>query len=300
MSYRGVHISKPSRLSLKESSLLIENRDSGAVKIPLEDIAFIVLDTMQVNLSAALISACADQACIIIVCGKNHIPNGCLIPYAKYYRQQETVLAQLNLSLPRKKKLWQQIIKAKVINQAHCLKSHGRDIKGYDSLMLLARKVKSGDSSGIEAQAARVYFSYFCTNFKRDYKGEDRLNSLLNYGYALVRSLVARKISALGFIPSLGIFHSSMTNAFNLADDFLEPWRPFVDSFSKKIFYEDPKAEKLSLEDRQKLTEIFLYDLQLYGEEYPLLQACKKNIQEIRKYYLGGPMPEFPSFLTGR
>lgn len=299
MSIRGVHISEPARLYLKHFCLNIKSGDKEPFSVALEDINYIVLDTDQVNLSAALLSACAEKGCLVICCDKKHMPNGSLLPFHTFYRQLETVQAQLKLSLPRKKRLWQQIIQHKIRNQATCLALFANKRELSRKVAVLEKKVTSGDPDNVEALAARLYFKGYMQGFQRDSKGEDRLNALLNYGYALIRAAIARNLTVLGFITCLGVQHRGMENAFNLADDLIEPWRPFVDAHARVIFEKRIEEKKLNKEDRQELTNIFNYSVLFEQGESFLVQALRRQAEQLRSFYQGGTMPNFPDFAPG-
>ena len=207
--------------------------------------------------------------------------------------------AQLALSEPRKKRLWQRIVQGKIRNQASALARLGRTRETVSRVAVLEQKVSSGDAGNAEAQAARLYFAAYVQGFLRDTDGRDRLNALLNYGYALVRAAVARDLTASGFIPCLGIHHRSMDNAFNLADDFLEPWRPFVDVLAHTIFYRRPQETDLTGEDRRELMNIFFTPVLFEEGTRGLLQAISRQMEQMRAYYLGGALPAFPDFAPG-
>ena len=165
-------------------------------------------------------------------------------------------------------------------------------------MSVLSAKVKSGDSDNVEGAAARLYWQYWEDHFSRDQDGADRLNVMLNYGYALVRALVARELAGRGFSPSLGLHHRSMANAFNLADDMIEPWRPFVDSLALAVWRKTSEQTAFSLEDRRALANVFFQPVRMDGAEMLLLDAVKKQIEQLRVFYLklrdDIPLPCFP------
>lgn len=295
MNWRGMHVSEPARLSVKQGQMLLERRDE-TFTFPLEDMAFLILDTQQVSLTAALMARCAEAGCLVICCNDKHMPCGSLLPFHTFYRHAETLQRQITLSEARKKRLWQQIIRRKILNQAWSLHRAGKP--EAERLSVLSAKVKSGDSDNVEGAAARLYWQYWEEHFNRNQDGEDRLNVMLNYGYALVRALTARELAGRGFSPSLGVHHRSMANAFNLADDMLEPWRPFVDSLALAIRRKTPGQTAFCLEDRRALANIFFQPVRMDGAEMLLLDAVKKQIEQLRVFYLklrdDIPLPCFP------
>lgn len=297
MNWRGMHVSEPARLSVKQGQMLLERRD-GTFTFPLEDMAFLILDTQQVSLTAALMARCAEAGCLVICCNDKHMPCGSLLPFHTFYRHAETLQRQITLSEVRKKRLWQQIIRRKILNQAWSLHRAGRPDEQADRLSVLSAKVKSGDSDNVEGAAARLYWQYWEEHFNRDQDGADRLNVMLNYGYALVRALMARELAGRGFSPSLGLHHRSMANAFNLADDMMEPWRPFVDSLALAVWRKNSEQTAFSLEDRRALANVFFQPVRMDGAEMLLLDAVKKQVEQLRVFYLklrdDIPLPCFP------
>lgn len=224
MAWRGVHITQPARLSLADAQIVV-SRDDGDIRLPIEDVAWMVIDTPQASLSTALLSACMDAGMVIVMTDRTHTPNGMILPFHSHYRQADIAAMQIAISAPLKKRLWQNVVQAKIANQAASLETIGQDATALHSMM---RLVGSGDPDNVEARAARAYWPRLFTDFIRD-DANDKRNALLNYGYAVVRSAVARALVAAGLLPAFGVNHASITNAFNLADDMVEPFRPFVD-----------------------------------------------------------------------
>lgn len=283
MSRLGVYVSEAARLSLRQGRLVVG--DKGGV--PLEDVNYIVLDTRQTTLTGALLAACADMGCAVITADERHMPNGVLLGFHPYHRQAETVQAQLNLSQPRKKRLWQQLIRAKIVNQSLCLRLADCPPAQAEKVHVCAAKVRSGDMGNMEATAARLYWSLYAPDFRRHAAEEDRLNSLLNYGYAVLRALLARDLAALGFVACLGIHHHGLHNPFNLADDLLEPWRPFVDHVALSLWREQPHAADLSPGDKQRLISLTHQDVLYDGGVCGLLAAMRQYVGRVRAYMVG-------------
>lgn len=225
MAYRHIVIRKPSKLSTRDEQLVIKQEE--AFRIPLEDIVTITLENPTITISSALLSKCIEHHVEIIVCDKKWLPSGILQPFHRHSRQKAVLEIQLGLSKPFKKRIWQQIVIQKISNQGRCLELLNK-VEESKKIHAISRNVESGDRTNREAYAAKVYFELlFGANFNR--RDENVKNIALNYGYSIMRSLVARSLVRYGFSPSIGIFHDSQTNAFNLADDFMEVLRPFID-----------------------------------------------------------------------
>ncbi|MFK7161813.1 type II CRISPR-associated endonuclease Cas1 [Marinospirillum sp. MEB164] len=228
MGWRSVIISQPGYLKLKDQALTVEQQD-GSVRIPLEDIAVLLLDNPQITLTAPLLSACADQQIAVITTGADHHPNGLLLPYSPHSRSLKVLRQQLALSQPRRKRLWQTLVQQKILNQAAVLQRFEQPLMAR-KLEALARQVKSGDSDNQEALAAQLYFpALLGKGFTRQQTSFH--NALLNYGYAVIRAALAKHLVSYGFLTPLGLHHCNEQNAFNLADDLIEPFRPLVDAY---------------------------------------------------------------------
>ena len=252
MAWRGVHITQPARLTLADNQIVV-SRDDGEIRLSIEDIAWIVVDTPQVTLSSALISACMDAGIAMITTDRTHTPSGLLLPFHRHHRQAEIAVLQVSASLPLRKRLWQAIVQAKIGNQAAVLKDCGQN---PTPLLAMAERVGSGDPDNAEARAARAYWPRLFRDFVRE-DGTDKRNGLLNYGYAVVRSAVARALVAVGLLPAFGINHASISNAFNLADDLVEPFRPFVDRLVWKLTDRGTiSSGDTSVQERRELASI--------------------------------------------
>lgn len=258
MAWRSVVITQPARLALKQRALQVE-QDAGTVRVPLEDISVLVIDQPQVSLTAQLLSACAASQIAVITVGPDHHPNGVLLPHLPHSRGLKVMRAQLDMSLPRRKQLWRHIVQRKIRNQAAVLSLHGHDVPARQ-LIRLASEVRSGDAGHHEAQAARLHFRHlFGEGFTR---AQDRLhNAALNYGYSLVRSALARSLVAYGFLTAFGLHHKSEQNAFNLADDLLEPFRPIVDQHVLMNFPADDEERDLNRDDKACLVNLLHEDI---------------------------------------
>lgn len=298
MSWRGLCVSQPSRLDLRAGRLVLRRDGEADVALPLEDLAFVVIDTPQARVSTALLSACAEQGCLLLTVDARHMPCAAVLPLAPYYRQLSTLRAQTALGEARKKRLWQACVQAKIGNQAVCLRLLGRD--GVERLTALRARVGSGDPDNVEAVAARLYWGRLFRRFRRDPDAGDRRNSLLNYAYALLRACVARELAARGFAPALGIHHRGPYNAFNLADDVMEAWRPFADMLVARHLDTGPAALPLDdgaigPEDKRALLGLLQRQVDWDGGQCPLPQAVGRHVEAVRLYYAEkGPLPPFP------
>jgi CRISP-associated protein Cas1 len=272
MAWRGVHISQPSRLKYRDKQLVVE-QDNSSVSLAIEDIAWLILDTPQVSLTGSLLSALAGAGVAMIVPDEKHHPSGVLLPFHQHHAQAHIAHAQVEISLPLKKRMWQNIIVAKINNQAALLDLLGRE-RG-NTLRAMTGRVGSGDPDNIEAQAARAYWSALFSQFTRADEG-DRRNALLNYGYAVVRAAIARAFVASGLLPAFGIHHASKVNAFNLVDDLIEPFRPFVDQSAHARALETD-GDTLTVDDRRHMANI-LNDTAMIGAERMTLLAASEAI----------------------
>lgn len=223
MAFRTVVISNEAELHVHSDQLVAIQGQS--YWIPLEDIAVLVLENPRIWLSSAALSLIAASGVAVAVCDERHMPTGILLPHCRHSRQLAATRQQLAASLPQKKRLWQRIVVSKIRNQARCLEA--LDLPGAEKLEEYANRVTSGDSTGLEGTAARYYFARLMPGIRR-HSGQNP-DGALDYGYAVVRAAVARALVGHGLYPAIGIHHDSQLNAFNLADDLLEPFRPFVD-----------------------------------------------------------------------
>lgn len=296
MAWRGLHISKPSRLFLNHNQMVV-GQDGTELRFAIEDIAWIILDTPQVSLTSALMSACMDADIAVIMTDEKHLPCGMGLPFHRHFRQGNIAEIQTMAGVPLKKRLWQTIIQSKICNQATVLDLAGQE--GSQPLREMAKLVKSGDPDNVEARAAREYWSCLWDNFRRKDDADHR-NMLLNYGYAVVRASVARALVASGLLPAIGIHHACGVNAFNLADDLIEPFRPFVDFFTwQKNRNAVSQDINLSLEDRQEMAGILLTEVRIDNGNQTLLAATETSAASlVRAMESSAPqalfLPEFP------
>ena len=277
MAWRVIGISNPAQLSLKDHQLVI--RQDETVSIPIEDIDALVLDSHGLTFTANLITELSTSSTTVVVCDEKHLPASVIMPYSQHSRQAKVSRQQLAMSQPLKKQLWQKIIVQKIINQATVLKKFN-----YDSVTLhnLADSVKSGDSTNRESQAARLYFSLLLDDTTR--RKPMWYNSALNYGYAMVRSHIARHISARGLVASQGIFHRSELNAFNLADDIIEPYRPIVDNHilsSVAPFHIGEPDANLTKADRQRIIDVLNCPAIINSKKFSTKHAIEYTVESF-------------------
>lgn len=277
MAWKGVHLSRPARLNTADGQIVVA-QDDGEVRLPLEDVAYIVLDAPHATLTTTLLSACMEAGIVLVSVDQRHMPNGMMLPFHRHHRQAGVAAAQLALSEPFRKRCWQRVVMAKIENQAAHLAACGRS--GSPVLLAMARRVGSGDPDNVEARAARDYWRRLFDDFIRD-DPSDLRNKLLNYGYAVVRAGIARALVAYGLLPSVGLNHASVTNAFNLADDIIEPFRPFVDRLGSARCAGRSRDDELTIDDRRAMAGILMQDCRVGGEIVSLLVATEKAAEGL-------------------
>ena len=266
MAWRTVVISNPARLKVENDQLVIVQGE--AVRLPLEDIGALLLETPEVLLTSALLDRLAEHDVMLVVCDRRHLPSMIGLPFAGHSRLAAVQRMQLETTVPFRKRCWQAVVKRKIANQAECLRILG--VEGADGLTLMAARVASGDAGNIESAAAREYFRQaFGEDFIRG--DDDAINSGLDYGYAIQRAAVARALVVHGFLPAQGIHHHSELNQFNLADDFIEPLRPLVDLCVAKM---RPEGE-LTKAHRETLVTLLHADVLIAGQRQAALRAAE-------------------------
>jgi CRISPR-associated protein Cas1 len=254
-------------------------RDDGEVRIAIEDLAWIVLDTPHATLTSTLVSACMDAGVAMIFTDARHTPSGMALPFHRHHRQGAVARLQADAKESLKNRLWQAIIRRKIHNQAAVLSELGKP--EASTLKEIARHVEPGDPENVEARAARFYWARLFADYTRE-DFNDRRNKLLNYGYAVVRAGIARALVASGLIPVFGLAHGGAANAFNLADDLLEPFRPFVDRLAFKTSENGMgKDGDLSVEDRRTMAGALLIDARAASETVTLLVAAETAAQSL-------------------
>lgn len=281
-------MTRPAYLSMASEQMIIKYpiEISKEIKsVPIEDIGILVLENPQLTITHTLLARLAKANVCVISCDEKHMPIAINIPLEGHSEQSERHRYQVDASLPLKKNLWQQTISSKILNQYNVLKSF--DIE-TPKLAYWATNVKSGDSQNYEAQAASVYWRVFFedSDFTRDQYGIAP-NNALNYGYAVLRSVTARSIVASGLIPTLGIFHRNKYNAFCLADDLMEPYRPFVDALVKDIISQYGTHDFLTTEIKKELLSIPVLDVIIDGKASPLMVAMSRTTHSLYECFAG-------------
>lgn len=277
MAWRGLHISRRTYLSLADNQIVAKQEETEA-RIPIEDVAWVVLDSPQVTVSTALIAACMDAGVVLITTDKSQTPSGMMLPFHRHHRQAEIAALQASLSVPLKKRLWQILVRMKIENQASNLAACGRDAMALRAMVHL---VGTGDPDNTEARAARAYWPRLFIDFIRE-DATDKRNALLNYGYAIVRSAVARALVAAGLVPAFGLNHASVTNAFNLADDLVEPFRPFVDRQVWALTAEGTvRNGETTIEQRRTLASVLTATATFGAETVSLLTATEQAAESL-------------------
>lgn len=276
MAWKGLHLSRPARLNVCDNQIVV-SQDDGEARIALEDLAYVVLDAPHATLTSTLLSACMEAGVVIVAVDARHTPSGLALPFHSHHRQAGVAAKQAALTEPFKKRCWRRIVAAKIDNQAAHLESLDRNA---EALRAMAKRVGSGDSNNIEAQAARDYWRALFANFTRD-NASDLRNKMMNYGYAVARAGVARALVAYGLLPAFGLHHASVTNAFNLADDLIEPFRPFVDALAAQRARDREKSDELTIDDRRAMAGVLLADAHVGKEKVSLLVATEKAAESL-------------------
>lgn len=282
MIKKSILLENKASISTKNLQLVIktENRESS---IPIEDIGFIVIDHPEIYLSIPAINLLVENNTSVIICNASHLPNGMFLNLNSHHIQQEIFKNQINASVPLKKQLWQQTIIEKITNQGILLQNVTAKTNNFE---FLASKVLSGDSSNMEGVAASFYWKvFFEQKFKRERFG-DYPNNFLNYGYAILRAATARALSGSGLLNTLGIHHKSKYNAFALADDIMEPFRPIVDEKVAEIM-QNYSEQELNTQIKAELLQILTRTVYFKDEKSPLMVALQKTASSLQQCYTG-------------
>ncbi|MBR5623054.1 MAG: type II CRISPR-associated endonuclease Cas1 [Opitutales bacterium] len=304
MVKRILYFENPVFLSLKYRSLQIRFPEETGLELreaPIEDLGFIVLDNPRITITQALIAALMENKVGVVTCDSVRMPTGLMLPFNGHTLQSKVFRLQAEISLPLKKQLWKQIVCAKIQNQKKILECEGLDFAPLDKI---ANSIKSGDSENCEGQAAAYYWKTLfpsIPNFVRSREGEPP-NNLLNYGYAVLRAIVARAIVSSGLHPTLGIFHRNQYNAYCLADDLMEPYRPFVDKAVLGIIATNQDISGLTKPIKGRLYGISVDDVLMNGIRRPLMAAISQTIAGFVQTLTNGnrkiPLPEVPVYAT--
>ena len=289
MIKRTLYFGNPAFLSLRNAQLVINipnangmDDASGKNTVPIEDIGIVVLDNKQITITHGVLESLLENNVALLTCDSNHMPAGLFLPLCGNTTQNERFRYQIDASIPLMKQLWQQTVQSKIQNQALVLKEcRGTEVR---NMFKWIDEVRSGDSDNMEARAAAYYWANLFSKFKRDREGEPP-NNLLNYGYAILRATVARGLVSSGLIPTLGIHHHNRYNAYCLADDIMEPYRPFVDRLVVKMF--DNGIENLDKKAKTELLSIPMLDVTINGQRSPLMIAVGWTTSSLYKCFNG-------------
>ena len=292
MIKRTLNFSNPAYLSKKNNQLLIKypkNKDGeepDSITVPIEDIGIIILENPQITISHSLLSALLENNTAVVTSDKRHHPNGLFLNLDGNTLQSEKFNAQINASIPLKKQLWQQTITAKIKNQAALLKEKEIPVS---NMLTWARKVRSGDPDNFEARAAAYFWENIFIDihdFKRG-REEEAPNNLLNYGYAILRAIVARSLVGSGLLPTLGIYHHNKYNAYCLADDIMEPYRPYVDRIVVEIVEKGEDFYEISSSIKRQLLSIGTVDVVIDDKSSPLMVAMQRTTASLARCFEG-------------
>ena len=293
MIKKTLYFGNPSYLSLRDRQLVIrlpgaidnQKKDTEITK-PIEDIGVVVIDNRQITITSGLIDALLENNCALVTCDSRSMPVGLMLPLYGNTTQNERFRNQLEASRPLMKQLWQQTVRTKILNQSKVLKRCTNQEIGC--MEAWAADVKSGDSENMEARAAAYYWKnlFPIDGFTRGRDGEPP-NNLLNYGYAILRAVVARALVASGLLPTLGIHHHNRYNAYCLADDIMEPYRPYVDELVYEIVASGNDYWCLTKEMKAKLLTIPMLDVMIGGRRSPLMIATGQTTASLYKCFSG-------------
>ncbi len=300
MIKKTLYFGNPAYLSMNKAQLVIqipevqandtltpEFKKMNERTIPIEDIGMVVLDHKRITITSGAIECLLENNCALITCDSRSMPTGLMLPLEGNTLQSERFRHQIDSSLPLKKQLWQQTVKYKIMNQENVLSMYGRT--NTQCMKVWWSEVKSGDTENVEAKAAAYYWKYIFPDIPNFTRGRELAppNNLLNYGYAILRAVIARALVGSGLIPTLGIHHHNRYNAYCLADDIMEPYRPFVDELVIQIMKNVNDYSELTRELKAMLLKIPVLDVQIEGKRYPLMIAAGITTASLAKCFSG-------------
>lgn len=282
MIKRIVEVSNPSYLHLKNKQLSIEQDHEQVAQIPIEDIGVLILEHSAICLTQPLIIECQKNNTAIIFCDEKHLPYATILPIAEGNNLHQKILKQqINITEPVRKNLWKQIIQQKIQNQANTLKQFD---KPFARLEKLATEVKSGDSNNLEGLAAQYYWkALFGADFVRD-QNADGVNAVLNYGYSIIRGAIARSIVAAGLHPAIGLFHHNQYNGLCLADDLMEPFRPWVDDIAYQLYQADANV-CITKESKTHFLNLLSAEVKFNKKKMPLMVAKHYLMADLKRNF---------------
>ncbi|HHU41464.1 MAG TPA: type II CRISPR-associated endonuclease Cas1 [Fermentimonas caenicola] len=311
MIKKTLYFGNPAYLSLKNKQLVIklpevekndqlpsEIKKESIRTIPIEDIGVLIIDNGRITITQGVIEALLENNSALVTCDNTRMPIGLMLPLSGNKTQTERFRDQINATLPLKKQLWQQTVQSKIRNQAYVLSNKNNSI--VDNMYIWASEVKSGDPDNYEARAAVYYWANLFNEIEGFYRDREGIppNNLLNYGYAILRAVVARSLIASGLLPTLGIFHRNKYNAYCLADDIMEPYRPFVDKLVCEIVAKGNDIKELTQETKFKLLNIPVIDVIMDGQRSPLMNAVGKTTSSLYKCFAGKVRKiKYPTFM---
>ena len=291
MIKRTICFSHPAYLSLRNGQLVVklEKHDDEPEKqatIPIEDIGVVVLDHRQITLTHGVMAALLDNNAAVVTCDNSHMPVGLMLPLEGHTVQQERFQDQLGSSLPLRKQLWQQTVQQKILNQAALLRELHDTETG--NMRQWAKEVLSGDSTNLEGRAAAFYWSRMFPSIPNFTRSRDGVypNALLNYGYAILRAVIARALVGSGLLPTLGIHHHNRYNAYCLADDIMEPYRPYVDRLVVETMAVCSDVE-VTTAIKSRLLTIPTLEVRIAGQRSPLMVAASQTTASLARCFSG-------------
>ena len=305
MIKRTLYFGNPAYLSMRNSQLVINLPEANGMDNltgnntrPIEDIGVVVLDHKQITITHGLLESLLANNAAVITCDSSRMPVGLMLPLSGNTIQSERFQNQIEASLPLQKQLWQQTVQAKIENQAYVLNKTRKVI--IKNMLAWVADVKSGDSDNLEARAAAYYWRNLFSDIDGFTRGREGVppNNLLNYGYAILRAVVARSLVTSGLLPTLGIHHHNRYNAYCLADDIMEPYRPFVDKLVVEIVDSGEDISELSKALKTKLLNIPVLDVMINNQRSPLMIAVGFTTASLAKCYAGENRKiAYPSFI---
>jgi CRISPR-associated protein Cas1 len=284
MIKRTLYFGNPAYLSLKDKQILVSfPEEKEPRKAPIEDTGIVILDHARITITQPLISSLLDNNIALVTCNGKHMPQGMLLNLEGHHTQQANLTAQIETTKALKDRLWKQVIQQKIENQAGLLQQN--DVKA-ENMLYWAKEVNNGDPENYEGRAAANYWKkLFDSEFIRG-RFEEGPNVLLNYGYAILRAIVARSLVGSGLHPSFGIHHHNKYNAYCLADDMMEPYRPFVDQLVLQIMESEPEWGELTTDIKSMLLLIPTLDVVINKKRSPLMVAVQQTTASLVKCYL--------------
>lgn len=288
MIKRTIYFGNPCTLKKKDNQLYAffeDSSDKQPISVPIEDIGIIILDNQHITLTNALVMALNENNSAIVSCNSSHLPYGLMLPMFSHNIFPEKLRDQLNASVPLVKNLWRQTVIAKILNQSQLLRRMGADTAKMDYFVM---QVKSGDPENVEGRAAAYYWdNLFSDRLFVRYRFGEFPNNLLNYGYAVLRAVIARSLIGSGLLPSIGIHHRNKYNPYCLADDIMEPFRPYVDALVLEIVSESEEIEELTPVIKKRLLEIPAIDIEIEGKSSPLMVGAQRTTASLAACFEG-------------